>query len=194
MKVVGLTGGIGSGKSTIANFFSELGVPVYIADIEAKKLTNRSKVIRRKLIQLLGRKAYNDEGLNRPFVAKKIFNDPELLQQVNAIIHPKVGQHFRRWMKKQEAPYCIKEAAILFENGGYKNCDFTILVSAPVEVRIERVTARDGSTEEEVRSRMDNQWTDEQKIPLATFHIENLDLTDVKVRVKQIHAEILKRS
>ena len=145
MKIIGLTGGIGSGKTTVAKMFSELGIPVYIADTEARKLSNRSKVIRRKLIDLLGQEAYIENRLNRTFVAEKIFNDTDLLKAVNAIIHPKVASHFKRWVKKQQGPYVIKEAAILFENGGYKQCDKTILIVAPEALRIERLLARDQS-------------------------------------------------
>ncbi|GAB5401459.1 MAG: dephospho-CoA kinase [Aureisphaera sp.] len=191
MIVVGLTGGIGSGKTTVAQMFADLGVPVYIADVEAKLLTNRSKVIRRKLIALLGEKSYNKEGLNRPFVAQKIFNDKELLDQVNAIIHPKVGQHFNRWLKKQNTPYCIKEAAILFENGGYKDCDYIVLVTAPKDMRIKRVMKRDATSQEAIESRMAHQWEDERKIPLANFHIENTDLASTRTKVQDIHNTLL---
>lgn len=187
MKIVGLTGGIGSGKTTIAGMFQELGIPVYIADVEAKKLTDKSKVIRKKLIALLGERAYLKDTLNRKFVADKIFNDPALLSSVNNIIHPKVGAHFKRWIKKQEAPYVIKEAAILFENGGYKQCDLTILVVSPREERIKRVKARDGSTTDAIEKRMDNQWSDEIKIQLADIVIENIDLKKTRQEVIKIH-------
>ena len=105
MKIVGLTGGIGSGKTTVAKLFMELGVPVYFADDEAKALMNRSKVIRRKLIELFGKRAYIKSGLNRPYLSKKIFNDKSLLDKMNAIVHPKVASHYKRWLKKQNAPY-----------------------------------------------------------------------------------------
>lgn len=191
MKIIGLTGGIGSGKTTVAGFFAELGVPVYIADIEAKRLTQNSKVIRKKLIALLGPETYNEAGLNRKFVAQIIFNDKELLQQVNSIIHPKVARHFERWVEKQTAPYCIKEAAILFENGGYKNCDATILVTAPLAQRVERVLKRDDTTTEAIEDRISNQWSDEKKLHLADFHIENIDLEVTQARVKELHDLIL---
>ena len=191
MKIIGLTGGIGSGKTTVAGFFSALGVPVYIADIEARKLTQNSKVIRKKLIALLGSEAYNVEGLNRNFVANLIFNDKELIEQVNRIIHPKVARHFKRWVVKQEAPYCIKEAAILFENGSYKNCDATILVTAPIAQRVERVLKRDHSTTAAIEDRMSNQWQDEKKLTLADFHIENIDLEMTKSRVEELHHLLL---
>lgn len=192
MKIVGLTGGIGSGKTTVANFFKELGIPVYIADVEAKALMNRSKVIRRKLIKLFGEDAYIDNELNRPFLADKIFNNKELLQEMNAIVHPKVASHFKRWVKKQESPYVIKEVAILFENGSYKQCDLVITVTASVETRISRVIDRDDTTKEKVEKIIDNQWSDNKKIKLSDFVIINEDLDQTKDQVKEIHEKILK--
>lgn len=172
--------------------FSELGVAVYIADIEAKKLTNHSKIIRRKLIQLLGPETYNENGLNREYVASKIFTDAQLLEQVNSIIHPKVAKHFERWVKKQQGPYCIKEAAILFENGGYKKCDKNILVVAPVELRIERVMLRDNTSKKQIQARISNQWSDEKKMELADYIIENIDIGKTKDTVLSIHKKLLK--
>ena len=194
MKIVGLTGGIGSGKTTVAHMFKDLGVPIYIADLEAKKLMNRSKVIRRKLIQLFGEEAYTDRGLNRPFLADKIFNDSDLLQKMNAIVHPKVGAHFKRWLKKQTAPYVIKEVAILFENGSYKECDFTITVVADTEKRIERLLKRDETTEEKINAIMKNQWSDVDRLALTDFVIRNDELDQTKENVLQIHQEILSRA
>lgn len=191
MKIVGLTGGIGSGKSTVAEFFKDLDIPVYIADQEAKRLTNTSKIIRRKVCKLFGPRAYGEDGINSKFVAEIVFNDKEALQQLNAIIHPKVGQHFKRWLKKQNAPYCIKEAAILFENGGFEQCDYTILVVAPREERIKRVAKRDGSEAKAIEARMQNQWTDEQKIPLADYIIENTILSETKRAVAKLHRTLL---
>ncbi|MBT8263424.1 MAG: dephospho-CoA kinase [Bacteroidia bacterium] len=190
MRIIGLTGGIGSGKTTVAMMFSELGIPVYIADVEAKALTNRSKVIRRKLIELLGPEAYSNAAVNSSFVAEKIFNDPELLQQVNKIIHPKVAAHFKRWLKKQDSPYVIKEAAILFENGGYKQCDKSILVTAPLGLRMKRLLARDKSSKREIEARMANQWSDSKKKKLADIIIENIDLEDTQKQVNEIHKEL----
>jgi dephospho-CoA kinase len=187
MKVIGLTGGIGSGKTTVAKMFEDLGVPIYIADVEAKRLTNTSKIIRRKLIQLLGKKAYNEDGLNRKYVADKIFNNENLLREVNSIIHPKVGHHFARWIKKQTGPYCIKEAAIIFENGSYKNCDATILVVAPKEIRIKRVQQRDNSSRKEIEARMAHQWSDEKKRKLANYVIENTTFETTKQQVLELH-------
>lgn len=191
MKIIGLTGGIGSGKTTVAKLFKELGVPIYIADIEAKKLTNSSKVIRRKIIDLLGEYAYEGPELNRKFVADKIFTDNALLESVNAIIHPKVATHFKKWASKQKSPYVIKEAAILFENGSYKNCDLVILVTAPKEVRISRVMERDNASAIEIEQRMKNQWSDEKKQKLADLIIENINLQDTRKRVEAIHRSLI---
>jgi len=191
MKIIGLTGGMGSGKTSVANLFKELGVPIYIADEEAKGLTNRSKVIKRKLIALLGEEAYLEGHLNRKFVASRIFNDKQLLLDVNAIIHPKVRSHFKRWILKQKGKYCIKEAAILFENGGYKECDKTILVVAPKEIRIKRIEKRDNLTLSQILERMDNQWDDGKKIPLADFVIHNENWEITKKEVAKIHKSIL---
>ncbi len=190
MKIIGLTGGIGSGKTTVANMFSKLGVPVYIADTEAKKLTNSSKVIRRKLIQLLGEEAYSESDLNRKYVADKIFNDKSLLEAVNAIIHPRVATHFKTWVSKQNSTYVIKEAAILFENDTYRNFDKIILVTAPKELRIARVMSRDTTSSTEIEQRMNNQWSDEKKKKLADIVIENIDLETTQKRVKAIHLSL----
>ena len=191
MKTVGLTGGIGSGKTTIATMFNELGIPIYIADIEAKKLTNSSEEIKAELLKILGDNAYNEDGLNRKYVADQIFNDAELLKKVNKIIHPQVAKHFKNWAKQQSEAYCIKEAAILFENGGYKECDYTILVTAPKETRIDRILKRDDTTEAEIKSRMDNQWPDEKKMELADFVIENTDIDATKEQVIKVHEYLI---
>jgi dephospho-CoA kinase len=192
VKIVGLTGGIGSGKSTVAKMFKNLGVPIYIADVEAKKLTNSSKVIKRKLVNLLGEEAYGIDGLNRAFVADCIFNDEALLASVNQIIHPKVRAHFKRWLKKQVGSYCIKEVAILFENGGYKGCDYTILITAPKQIKIERLLLRDTTTEEKILARMKNQWSDARKTELAHAVIENIELGETRKAVLKLHKKLSK--
>ncbi|MGB1450830.1 MAG: dephospho-CoA kinase, partial [Marinirhabdus sp.] len=157
MKTIGLTGGIGSGKTTVAGMFHDLGVPVYIADDEAKKLMNASKGIRRELVALFGTAVYKNEKLDRKFLAQRIFSDPGTLKKVNAIVHPRVGEHFKHWAKKQKYAYVLKEAAILFENGGYKNCDATILVTAPKHARVQRLLKRGAGTLPEIEARMKNQ-------------------------------------
>ncbi len=194
MKIVGLTGGIGSGKSTVANMFQDLGIAVYIADNEAKKLMNEDEIVKQKIIELLGSDAYVDDQLNRPYIASIVFNDSSKLEQLNAIVHPAVAKHFDIWKNSQDGNYVIKEVAILFENGGHKHCDFTILVSAPLEERIKRVLKRDETTREQIRSRVNNQWDDVQKIPLADFVINNMDLEQTKNQVCEIHKKISSQS
>jgi len=191
--IVGLTGGIGSGKTTVAGFFKKLGVPVYIADDEAKRLMAISPDIRKEIIQLLGREAYTNNGLNRKYVAAKVFKDTHLLEQLNAIVHPRVATHFKNWYHRQDSPYVIKEAAILFENGGYKECDFMLLVRAPMHIRIERLKKRDDSSEEEIKDRMGAQWSDVRKQALSDFSIENIFMDQTKEKVLRIHNHILLR-
>lgn len=194
MKVVGLTGGIGSGKTTVSDIFKELGVPVYIADEEAQRLMNKSKVLIKKITKLFGEKAYNNDGLNKDFIASKIFTDKGLLEQMNNIVHPKVGKHFKKWVSKQDYPYIIKEAAIIFENNSYKQFDFIITVVADKELRIKRLLKRDKSTEEKIKAIMSNQWPDEKKVELSDFIIKNLDLNETKKQVSLIHKTLLKLS
>jgi dephospho-CoA kinase len=193
MKIVGLTGGIGSGKSTVAAMFQDLGVPVYIADLEAKKLTNTSKKIRKKIKAILGKDSFNGKIINAEYIANKVFKDESLLKDLNAIIHPRVAEHFRKWVEEQEGHYCIKEAAILFESGSYKDCDITILVKSPKELRINRILERDrNTTVEEIESRMKNQWNDSKKENLSDIVIENIDLEKTQQKVKEIHLFLLK--
>ena len=192
MIIVGLTGGIGSGKTTVANFFKKLEIPVYIADVEAKKLMNKSKVLQRKIKKLFGDNAYVDNELNRPFIAGKIFKDQNLLQQMNSIVHPKVGKHFKKWVEKQNSPYVIKEVAILFENKSYIQCDFIITVIVDEKIRMQRILKRDNTTKAKVKAIMNNQWNDEDKIKLSNFVITNNTLEDTEKQVLTIHSEILK--
>ncbi|MDN3595140.1 dephospho-CoA kinase [Zunongwangia endophytica] len=189
---VGLTGGIGSGKTTVSKMFKELGVPVYIADDAGKELMNSSTEIREKIINLLGKESYNEDSPNRPFIASKVFKDKELLEQLNGIIHPAVAQHFKEWIARQSYPYIIYEAAILFEKGSQKNFDFTVLVSAPKEIRIKRLLERDNSNREDIEARMDNQWDDAAKRRIADFEIINEEIEHSKKQVVQLNDIILK--
>ncbi|MBC2845467.1 dephospho-CoA kinase [Winogradskyella flava] len=193
MVIIGLTGGIGSGKTTIGKYFKSLGIPIYIADKEAKALMNRSKVIKRKLIELFGESAYKDGKLNRPYLASKIFNDKILLDKMNAIVHPKVTAHFKRWLKKQNAPYIIKEAAIIFENNLEHQYDYIITVIADEDLRIDRVIRRDGTSKEKVKSIIANQLSDIEKIHKSDFVIMNNDLDEAKSQAKDIHSAILQK-
>lgn len=190
MKIVGLTGGIGSGKTTVANMFAELGVPIYNADIEAKKLTASSKLIREKLIRLLGEKTYKNGILDRRYMASKIFNNKELLEATNAIIHPEVAKHFKNWVTHQNNSYVIKEAAIIFETETQSQYDLIILVTAPKEIRLERVMSRDKISQKEVEERMLNQWSDTKKKELSDLIIENLDIDNTRKQVEAIHLQL----
>lgn len=194
MTIVGLTGGIGSGKTTVAKAFAKLGVPVYIADEEAKSLMKHSKIIKRKLIKLFGPEAYVENELNKPFLANIIFSDKTYLEKMNTIVHPKVARHFEKWVLKQTAAYVIKEVAILFENGGDKSCDLIITVTAPIDTRIKRLLKRDNTTKEKIKAIMKNQWTDEEKIKHSHFVIENINLEATQAQVAKIHEEILRQS
>jgi len=192
-KIVGLTGGIGSGKTTVARLFEALGVPIYIADEEAKTLMQNSKIIQQELIQLLGKSCYVDGQLNRSFIASKVFNDQSLLQKINAIVHPKVAEHFERWVSKQDAPYIIKEVAILFETKSQDQFDLIITVTAPTETRIQRVIDRDQKTKEDIESIINNQLPEAQKMSQSHFVIHNISLLETEINVQNIHKEILNK-
>ncbi len=192
-KIVGLTGGIGSGKTTVARLFEALGVPIYIADEEAKTLMQNSKIIQQELIQLLGKSCYVDGQLNRSFIASKVFNDQSLLQKINAIVHPKVAEHFERWVSKQDAPYVIKEVAILFETKSQDQFDLIITVTAPTETRIQRVIDRDQKTKKDIESIIDNQLPESQKMSQSHFVIHNISLLETEINVQNIHEKILNK-
>lgn len=192
--IVGLTGGIGSGKSTVGAMFRKLGVPIYNSDVEAKKLMTRSKKIKRDIEALLGSQSYLDGELNREFIALSVFRNKHMLQQLNAIVHPAVRRHFISWSKKQKAPYVIQEAAIIFENGNNEFYDKIVLVTAPAEIRIQRVMERDKITSSKVRERISQQWTDSRKEKLADYVIENIRLENTRDEVWQIHHKLLKIS
>jgi len=171
---VGITGGIGSGKSTACKVFRTLGIPVFEADNVARQLINSDSEIRIQLIKLFGSAVYlPDETIDRKLLASIVFNNSSLLAQLNAVVHPVVKNAFDEWCKKQEAPYILHEAAILFESGFYKMMDKTITVVTNEEERIQRVTKRDGTTPEMVKQRIQNQWTDKQRMNLADFVINN---------------------
>lgn len=192
--VIGLTGGIGSGKSTIAKVFQSLHIPCYYADDRAKSLMNESSEVKDKLTAKFGSEVYKDGTLNRPLLAELIFNNDENRAFVNNVVHPAVAKDFEQWTTEQEAPYVLKEAAILFETGGYKASDFNILVTAPVEVRLQRVMSRDSASAEQVKARMNAQWPDEKKTELADFVILNDGVAPITPQVQSIHEALLSRS
>ena len=189
--IVGLTGGIGSGKSTVAKFFKKLGVPVYDSDIEAKRLMVESEELREEIIKLFGKEAYDDRKLNKTHISEIVFGDRKLLNRLNRIVHPSVRKHFSQWAAQQSSPYVIQETALIFENNIQHNYDAVILVTAPESVRIQRVIDRDDILESDVRSRIKNQLPDNDKAALADYVIENLDLEQTKETVDHIHKQLL---
>ncbi len=192
MKVVGLTGGIGSGKTTVARMFENLGIPIYIADVEAKRLMRSSKYIKRKIIALFGQESYVDNELNRPFLASRIFKDASLLEKMNAIVHPKVRMDFERWLKKQNSLYVIKEAAIIFEHNMQSHYDYIITVTADSNDRIARVLQRDNSSVKDIINIVNNQMPDEEKTRNSDFVIVNNELKETQEQVLKTHQKILK--
>lgn len=175
MRLIGLTGGIGSGKSLIAGMFATLGIPVYESDAKAKSIMTTAPV-RSKIISLLGPEAYTDNALNASWIASKVFTDEEKLDQLNAIVHPAVYDDLVRWASEKpqtKSPYLLQESAILFEENLTARFDSIIMIAANEEVRISRVIARDGVSRESVLKRMAHQWKDEKKIPLSDFVIFN---------------------
>lgn len=191
--IVGLTGGIGSGKTTVANFFKELGVPIYIADDEAQKLMLESSLLKSELISLFGPKVYENGQLNKLLISESIFKDKTTLKAINNIVHPVVAIHFNKWLGLQESPYVIKEAAIFFENGSYKSLDAIITVVAPEECKIRRIMQRDIKSKKQIKAIMNNQWSDKNKIKMSDFVIENTNLKQTKLLVKEIHEKLLKK-
>ena len=190
MKRIGLTGGIGSGKSTIAKIFQTLGVPIYDSDIEAKKLINEDKQIKQSLILLFGEETFSSGKYNRKFVSQLVFKNNEKLAELNAIVHPAVRKHFDNWCKEQQqngALYIIKEAAILFESGANNGLDKVIAVNAPKEIRISRVLLRDDVSLEQIENRINKQLTDEKRSSMADYLIYNSENEPILQQVLQIH-------
>jgi dephospho-CoA kinase len=185
-KVIGLTGGIGSGKTTVANLFSTFGIPVYITDLEAKRLME-SDLILIQIKKLFGESVFENGVLSREKLSQIVFNNKEKLEQLNKIVHPAVKQHFKNWvLENQKALFVIYESAILFESGSYKECDYIINVVSPIEVRIQRVIKRDNTTREKVLERMKNQWNDEEKSSKSDFVIENSSVQGLKLEIVKI--------
>lgn len=186
-KIIGLTGGIGSGKSTVANYIASKGIPVYIADEEAKKIMEREDV-KQKIQNLFSESVLNDDtSLNRKKIAEFVFNNPEKLKELNAIVHPEVQLHFKNWLNNhKDFPFVIKEVAILFETGGNKHCDKVILITAPEELRIERAMKRDNLTKKDILVRINNQLPDSKKKKWSDFIIDNINLNDTLLKTDEI--------
>ncbi len=197
MRKIGITGGIGSGKTTACSIFAALGIPIYDADAQAKKIMIKDLAVKRQVRQLLGKETYFRNGkLNKPFVADKIFSDKSLLEKLNSIVHPAVHNDSLRWMEQHKnnntIPYLLKEAALLVESGTYKALDKLIVVTCPEEIRITRVMERDKLSYDEVKRKIDNQMPESEKVRFADFIIVNDGVQSVIRQVWQIHTQLTK--
>lgn len=192
---VGLTGGIGSGKTLVCSVLEKLGAAVYNADREAKRVMNEDPELKMHISTLFGNQAYGGGVLNREYLASLVFKDPEMLDKLNDLVHPAVGQDFIEWVKKQShLPYVVKEAAILFESGSDQGMDLTVLVYAGTELRLNRVMLRDGMSREEVLNRMDKQMSEEEKKKRADYIVYNDGSQMLLPQIIELHNMILKRS
>lgn len=190
MYKVGLTGGIGSGKSTVAELLRDKGIAVYDSDTRAKELMANDTTLRKALIEAFGTECYTSEGLNRPWLAKRVFNSPEELKRLNAIVHPAVMRDFETWATKQSGEYVVMESAILLEAGLESHVDAVVAVMAPKELRLERAMRRDGATREQIEARMDNQIRDEERTLRSKYAIVNIALDDLEEDVEQLHRRL----
>lgn len=192
-KIIGLTGGIGSGKTTVARFIEEMGYPVYNSDTRAKDLVNERADLKSAIIQLLGKQAYDENGLyDRKYVGSVVFSNDELLKQLNAIIHPAVNKDFHDWVKKQSREIIFKETALLFELKLNLQCDKSLLVTADESIRIKRVMDRDAKTYREVEKVIDNQMPERKKIRLADYIIENnSDMQHLRLNTEKIMTNLI---
>ncbi|MFI5453659.1 dephospho-CoA kinase [Pedobacter sp. UC225_61] len=194
MLKVGITGGIGSGKTTICKVFETLGIPVFYADAVAKQLMITDLILVEGVKEAFGAASYSPTGiLNNQHIANIVFNNKAELEKLNSLVHPAVFRAFDVWEKEmpQSVPYTLKEAALLFESGSYKMCDKNILVTAPLSLKLARVMQRDGVTEAQVQARMDKQFTDEQKAKMADYFIDNTENTSVILQVLDLHQQFL---
>jgi len=188
---VGLTGGIGSGKSVVARIFESLGVPVYYADDAARQIQNQDPEVKKQITEVFGADAYNVEGLNRKFISDIVFSDRQKLDQLNAIVHPATIRDAERWLNEQTTPYALKEAAIIFESGSHRDLDLVIGVTAPLPLRIKRTMTRDGISAHDVQERMNKQISDAIKMKLCDFVIFNDEKKLLIPQVLDIHEKIL---
>jgi dephospho-CoA kinase len=190
---VGLTGGIGSGKTLVSSVLKKLGVPVYDADSQARRIMNEDSRLRQGIVGLFGEEAYLDGSLNRSYLAGRVFGNTQMLSSLNNLVHPAVRKDYSNWLSRQTAPYVVEEAAILFESGANRMMDMTILVYAPVDVRINRVMKRDGIGEDQVRERMKHQLDEEEKRRLSDKVITNDEREMLLPQIIAVHQEIMEQ-
>ena len=193
-KIIGLTGGIGSGKSTVAKFIEEMGFPVYYSDVRAKEIVNDDELLKKGIIELLGEKAYDENGLyDRKYVAEIVFNDEELLQKLNGMIHPAVKYDFEKWVGNQTTEFVFKETALLFELKLNESCFKSVLVTADDNLRLKRVMDRDRKTYREVENVMNKQMPEKDKIKIADFVIFNNDgMDELQAETENVISQIKK--
>ena len=191
MKIIGLTGGIGSGKSKILSVFSSYGIPCYESDRRAKWLMQEDAELKSQIKSLFGDQIYENNQFNQRKLAKLVFTKKGKLEALNSLVHPRVKMDFKSFVNQLETPYIIKEAAILFETGGEKDCDATILVTAPEKLRVQRVLNREKTNSMDIKARINNQWSDEKKIPLADYIINNIDWDKTLKKIDEIHQKLL---
>ncbi len=189
---IGLTGGIGSGKTTVAKIFEVLGIPVYYSDIVTRQLMNEDAELRKNITATFGEQSYTAAGLNRSYIASIVFNDAEKLEILNSLTHPATIRHARQWMQKQRSPYIIKEAALIFESGSVADLDYVIGVYAPLPLRIQRAMKRDGVSSEEVEKRMKRQIDEDIKMKLCDFVITNDENELITPQVISLHEQFLR--
>lgn len=196
MLKLGITGGIGSGKSTACRLFELLGIPVYYADPRAKALMNEDVQLRKALIKTFGEEVYSaQQELNRAHLSSLVFNNQTKLKQLNALVHPAVAKDYERWHKQQKnVPYTLKEAALLFESGSYKKLDAVIVVNSPLELRITRTMQRDGSTREAILQRINNQLSDKERNRLGQYFLNNDEEHSLIEQVVKLHQQLLEKS
>lgn len=194
MLKVGITGGIGAGKSTVCRVFETLGIPVFYADDAAKFLMNTDTGLQQQIIQAFGEKAYEDNQLNRAWLAQQVFGKPEKLAQLNALTHPAVIRYGESWMDLQQTPYVLKEAALFFESGSYKSMDLMVGVSAPLPLRIRRTMQREQISEAQVLERVSKQMNDTEKMNRCDYVILNDDVHSVIEQVQELHLQLLRKA
>lgn len=192
---VGITGGIGSGKSFCARYFQALGIPLYSADDRAKELMRTDRSIKSHLTALLGEDAYLTSGeLNKPFLRQQLFGNADIRKQIDAIVHPAVGKDYEQWHAAQHTPFTLKEAALLVESGSYKELDHLIMVKAPAELRFQRIMQRDKIGMEEVHKRIQSQWPEEKKSEAADYFIDNSGLFPLLPQIIGLYKEIISQA
>lgn len=190
MYKVGLTGGIGSGKSKVAELLRDKGIAVYDSDTRAKELMANNTALREALTETFGTECYTSEGLNRPWLAQRVFSNAEELKRLNAIVHPAVMRDFAAWASEQSGEYVVMESAILLEASLESHVDVVVAVMAPKELRLERAMRRDGATREQIEARMENQITDEERTERSKYAIVNIALDDLEEDVEQLHRRL----